>query len=107
VTYVTKVFEVPSFLDHFDDNDSIKIEIEVVNGVVSSVQIHNEFVEEAQKVDQDLIDLSQVLLKEFFDNKLVNKFSDELIHLQEFSRVSNAKKAFLCQCFDMMISKFV
>ena len=56
-------------------------------------------------LDPELIDLSEILLKLDFNDRLVQKFSDLLsVHSADISEV---KRNFLVQCLDEMIGKFV
>lgn len=79
---------------------SLLLEVEVVNGVIENVRVQMP----PGLVDSELIELFEHLLKMPFDNQLVNNFSKLM---PEVNQESKSKQAFLIQCLDDMVSKFV
>lgn len=77
------------------------LDVEVTNGKVQDVRIQMP----PELLDPDLVDLSEVLLRLPFDNKLVQEFSSLLG--QNSEHISEDKRNFLVQCLDEMIGKFV
>ena len=82
------------------ENETILIEIEVQNGVIQDVRLRMP----PGLLDPELIDLSEVLLKMDFDNKLIQKFE---ARLESYVELCQNKKDFLIQSLDQMISNFV
>ena len=84
-----------------DSTSQLTFDIEVINGVVQDVRVQMS----PDLLDPELIDLSEILLKLDFNDRLVQKFSDLLsVHSADISEV---KRNFLVQCLDEMIGKFV
>jgi len=98
---VSKTFQVPNEVSQNDCENHLIFDIEVMNGVVQDVRIQMP----PDLLDPELIDLSEILLKLDFNDRLVQKFSDLLsIHSNQISEV---KRNFLTKCLDEMIGKFV
>lgn len=98
---VSKTFQVPNEVTSNDSKGQLSIDIEVINGVVQDVRVQMS----PDLLDPELIDLSEILLKLDFNDRLVQKFSDLLsVHSADISEV---KRNFLVQCLDEMIGKFV
>lgn len=84
-----------------ENNPTLMLDVEVTNGKVQDVRIQMP----PELLDPDLVDLSEVLLRLPFDNKLVQEFSSLLG--QNSEHISEDKRNFLVQCLDEMIGKFV
>jgi hypothetical protein len=98
---VSKTFQVPNEVISNDSTSQLTFDIEVINGVVQDVRVQMS----PDLLDPELIDLSEILLKLDFNDRLVQKFSDLLsVHSADISEV---KRNFLVQCLDEMIGKFV
>jgi hypothetical protein len=98
---VSKTFQVPNEVTSNDSKGQLSFDIEVMNGVVQDVRVQMS----PDLLDPELIDLSEILLKLDFNDRLVQKFSDLLsVHSADISEV---KRNFLVQCLDEMIGKFV
>lgn len=98
---MSKTFQVPNEVISNDSTSQLTFDIEVINGVVQDVRVQMS----PDLLDPELIDLSEILLKLDFNNRLVQKFSDLLsVHSADISEV---KRNFLVQCLDEMIGKFV
>ena len=98
---MSKTFQVPNEVTSNDSKGQLSIDIEVINGVVQDVRVQMS----PDLLDPELIDLSEILLKLDFNDRLVQKFSDLLsVHSANISKV---KQNFLVQCLDEMIGKFV
>ena len=92
---------MPNEVTSNDSKGQLSIDIEVINGVVQDVRVQMS----PDLLDPELIDLSEILLKLDFNDRLVQKFSDLLsVHSADISEV---KRNFLVQCLDEMIGKFV
>jgi hypothetical protein len=101
---VSKTFVVPrAFVtnESTENNPTLMLDVEVTNGKVQDVRIQMP----PELLDPDLVDLSEVLLRLPFDNKLVQEFSSLLG--QNSEHISEDKRNFLVQCLDEMIGKFV
>ena len=98
---MSKTFQVPNEVISNDSTSQLTFDIEVINGVVQDVRVQMS----PDLLDPELIDLSEILLKLDFNDRLVQKFSDLLsVHSTDISEV---KRNFLVQCLDEMIGKFV
>ena len=98
---MSKTFQVPNEVISTDSTSQLTFDIEVINGVVQDVRVQMS----PDLLDPELIDLSEILLKLDFNDRLVQKFSDLLsVHSADISEV---KRNFLVQCLDEMIGKFV
>ena len=98
---MSKTFQVPNEVISNDSTSQLTFDIEVINGVVQDVRVQMS----PDLLDPELIDLSEILLKLDFNDRLVQKFSDLLsVHSDDISEV---KRNFLVQCLDEMIGKFV
>lgn len=98
---MSKTFQVPNEVISNDSTSQLTFDIEVINGVVQDVRVQMS----PDLLDPELIDLSEILLKLDFNDRLVQKFSDLLsVHSADISEV---KRNFLVQCLDEMIGKFV
>ena len=98
---MSKTFQVPNEVISNDSTSQLTFDIEVINGVVQDVRVQMS----PDLLDPELIDLSEILLKLDFKDRLVQKFSDLLsVHSADISEV---KRNFLVQCLDEMIGKFV
>ena len=76
------------------------MEVEVQNGIIQDVRLQIP----PELIDPEMVDISEVLLKMDFDNRLVNKFEAKL---NAYVELSQEKKDFLIQSLDDMISHFV
>jgi len=98
---VSKTFQVPNEVISKDSKSQLTFDIEVINGIVQDVRVQMS----PDLLDPEFIDLSEILLKLDFNDRLVQKFSDLLsVHS---ANISEAKRNFLVQCVDEMITKFV
>ena len=98
---MSKTFQVPNEVISNDSTSQLTFDIEVINGVVQDVRVQMS----PDLLDPELIDLSEILLKLDFNDRLVQKFSDLLsVHS---ANISEVKRNFLVQCLDEMIGKFV
>ena len=98
---MSKTFQVPNEVISNDSTSQLTFDIEVINGVVQDVRVQMS----PDLLDPELIDLSEILLKLDFNDRLVQKFYDLLsVHSADISEV---KRNFLVQCLDEMIGKFV
>ena len=92
---------MPNEVTSNDSKGQLSFDIEVINGVVQDVRVQMS----PDLLDPELIDLSEILLKLDFNDRLVQQFSDLLsVHSADISEV---KRNFLVQCLDEMIGKFV
>ena len=92
---------MPNEVTSNDSKGHLSFDIEVINGVVQDVRVQMS----PDLLDPELIDLSEILLKLDFNDRLVQQFSDLLsVHSADISEV---KRNFLVQCLDEMIGKFV
>jgi len=98
---VSKTFQVPNEVISKDSKSQLTFDIEVINGIVQDVRVQMS----PDLLDPEFIDLSEILLKLDFNDRLVQKFSDLL--LVHSANISEAKRHFLVQCVDEMITKFV
>ncbi len=97
---VAKSFNVPQEISNLPQECQLSFELEVVNGTIQDVRVQMP----PEFLDSELVDLSDILLKLPFNEKLLGTFADLLEKEQEVTRV---KKDFLVQSLDEMISKFV
>ena len=91
---------MPQNLQTSVENETILMEVEVQNGIIQDVRLQIP----PELIDPEMVDISEVLLKMDFDNRLVNKFEAKL---NAYVELSQEKKDFLIQSLDDMISHFV
>ena len=91
---------MPQNLQTSVENETILMEVEVQNGIIQDVRLQIP----PELIDPEMVDISEVLLKMDFDNRLVNKFEAKL---NAYVELSQEKKDFLIQSLDEMISHFV
>lgn len=97
---VSKTFKVPMDISDGEDQN-ILFELKVIKGVVQDVRIEMP----TKLIDLELLDLSEVLLKLEFNDKLVQNFSDILT--TDSTHVCENKRNFLVNCLDDMVGKFI